>query len=99
VAEGLLDRQRAGRRWIYELTPSGVQALEARSEEVAALELRTGVRFDGAARLDGDLARFGARLNRAAPFVDSDKIAAILDAAADEVERLVPESVTEEEPS
>jgi DNA-binding PadR family transcriptional regulator len=97
VAEGLLERQRDGRRRRYQVTPTGRHALDTRAEDLAALELRTGVRFDGASRLDGHLARFGARVTKVAPFVDADRVAAILDAAAVEVERLVPQSANEEE--
>jgi DNA-binding PadR family transcriptional regulator len=97
VAEGLLERRRDGQRQLYQLTRTGRAALEVRSEALAALELRTGVRFDGAGRLDGHLARFGARLNEVAPFADIDAVAAILDAAAEEIERLVPQSAHEEE--
>jgi DNA-binding PadR family transcriptional regulator len=88
VVEGLLERHRFGQRQLYQLTPRGTEALDARSEDLAALELRTGVRFDGGSHLDGHLARFGARLDKVAPFVDADAVEAILDAAAIEIERL-----------
>lgn len=97
VTEGLLERRRAGHRQLYQLTQTGIDALEARSEALAALELRTGVRFDGAGRVEGHLARFGARLTKVAPFVDADAVAAILDASAAEIERLVPCTNEEEE--
>lgn len=97
LAEGLLDRRRVGRRSVYEITPTGMEALEARSEDLAALEIRTGLRFDGANRLDGQLARFGARLARVAPFVDDDAVGTILNDAAAAIERLVPRSAEKEE--
>ena len=97
VAEGLLGRRRDGHRQRYMVTPAGRAALDARAEDLAALEIRTGVRFDGASRLDGHLARFGARIIEVAPFVDADEVAGILDAAALEVERLVSDSAHEEE--
>jgi DNA-binding PadR family transcriptional regulator len=96
VAEGLLERQAAGQRQRYRLTPTGLAALDARSDDLAAIELRTGLRFDGASRLDGELARFGTRIAKVAPFVDADAVAAILEAAAVEVERLGPRSVNKE---
>lgn len=97
VAEGLLERRRDGHRQRYMVTPAGRAALDARAGDLAALEIRTGVRFDGASRVDGDLARFGARITEVAPFVDADEVAGILDAAALEVERLVSDSAHQEE--
>lgn len=96
-AEGLLDRRRDRQRRLYEITPTGKKALAARSEELAALEVRTGIRFDGASRLDGDVARFGARVSKVAPFVDAAAVAAILDAAASEIEQLATQPSMEEE--
>lgn len=97
VAEGLLERRRAGRRQLYQLTPTGAEALEDRSEALAMLELRTGVRFDGTGGIDGHLARFGARVNKVAPSVDANEVAEILDAAAEQIERLVAQPANEEE--
>jgi DNA-binding PadR family transcriptional regulator len=96
-AEGLLDGRRVGRRSVYQLTATGLEALEERSEDLAALEARTGLRFDGTDGLDGHLARFGARLAQVAPLVDADAVEMILDRAATEVERLVPPSRDKEE--
>jgi hypothetical protein len=55
------------------------------------------VDLDEDGKLDGHLARLIARLNHAAPLADHDAIGAILHAAADEIEALVPQAASEEE--
>lgn len=56
-AEGLIEGEaRAGKK-VYRSTAAGDDALQARSELLAALELRTGVRLERGASLEPLLAR------------------------------------------
>jgi DNA-binding PadR family transcriptional regulator len=87
-AEGLIEgEEHAGRR-VYETTAAGANALAERADVLAALELRTAVRVRRSETLEPTLARFRARLAPLSGRVDADAVAAVLDRAATEIERL-----------
>lgn len=86
TAEGLLtSAEEAGRR-VYSITPVGTEALAARSDALAALEVRTGVHLVHRPRLDAALARFEARVRAAASQLDPDDLERRLDEAAGTIE-------------
>ena len=63
--DGLVGASTDGRRSIYSLTDRGHQALRARGEELAALEVRTGIRLRAATSVDGMIDRFATRARSA----------------------------------
>jgi DNA-binding PadR family transcriptional regulator len=84
--EGLIVARDDGDRRIFELTPEGVVALSRRSDRLAVLEARLGVRFaDG---LDASLARFAQRVRSAGAHVDVARVEEILGRAASEIESM-----------
>src|SRR3954453_11215435 len=85
-AERLLEGELEADRNIYRATEEGIEALEKRVDDLAALELRTGVRVRSAASLDGVLARFRARLSPLAGRIDAAALEPVLDRAAAEIE-------------
>ncbi len=89
-SEGLIEGHVAdgGGKTVYANTPAGDEALQLRGELLAALELRTGVRFGGEDSLEPLLARFKARLAPLSGHVDPLAAAAVLDRAAGEIEAL-----------
>jgi DNA-binding PadR family transcriptional regulator len=87
-AEGLIDGEAIGGKTVYRNTPSGEEALEARDDVLAEIELRTGVRLSPGGSLDPLLARFKARLAPLSGHVDPDRAAAVLERAAIEIEKL-----------
>ena len=87
-AEGLIEGQEAGGRKTYTATDAGTAALAERQDALATLELRTGVRVRRSETLEPTLARFKARLAPLSGLVDADAVAAVLDRAATEIERL-----------
>jgi DNA-binding PadR family transcriptional regulator len=87
-AEGLIAADADGTRTVYSNTPAGDEALRARDELLAELELRTGVRLAGDESLEPLLARFKARLAPLSGHVDASAAAAVLDRAAGEIEAL-----------
>lgn len=87
-AEGLLDGETDGGRTTYRTTVAGAAALAERTENLAALELRTGVHVRPSESLDSTLARFKARLAPISGRLDVDAVAAVLDRAAAEIEGL-----------
>jgi DNA-binding PadR family transcriptional regulator len=82
--EGLVSSTDEGRRAVYSLTAVGRRALDKRSEQLAAIELRTGVVIRATAEID----RVLVRARDAAARVDADKALVILTRAAEELEAL-----------
>lgn len=85
-AEGLLVGEAAAGRTTYRTTEAGAEAVAARIDDLAALELRTGVRVQPAESLDSALARFKARLAPLSGRVDVAEVAPVLERAAAEIE-------------
>src|SRR3954469_22219883 len=86
--EGLLEGQEANGRKTYTATAAGADALAEREDALAALELRTAIRVRRSDTLEPTLARFKARLAPLSGRVDADAVAAVLERAAAEIERL-----------
>jgi DNA-binding PadR family transcriptional regulator len=82
--EGLVSGSDDGRRAVYSLTAVGRRALDKRSEQLAALELRTGARI----RRAGELDRLLVRARDAAVHVDEEKALVVLTRAVEELEAL-----------
>lgn len=96
-AEGLLAGESLGGRTTYRTTAEGAEALAEREDDLAALEVRTGVRVRPSDSLDSALARFKARLVPLSGRVDAETVTAVLDRAAAEIEshsRLANERTT-----
>jgi DNA-binding PadR family transcriptional regulator len=87
-AEQLLSGEVDAGRTIYQTTPAGVEALETRADDLAALEGRTGVCLQGAESLDTALSRFKARLSPLSGRLDLTTVEPILERAATEIEDL-----------
>ena len=87
-AEALIEGEVGDGRTTYRTTPAGDEALGARSDALAALELRTGVRLARADCIEPALARFKARLAPLSGQVDPEVVAAVLERAATEIESL-----------
>ena len=86
TTEGLLTSEEVAGRRVYSITPLGTEALAARSDALAALEVRTGVHLVHGPRLDAALARFEARVRAAASQLDPDDLERLLDEAAGTIE-------------
>jgi DNA-binding PadR family transcriptional regulator len=84
--EGLVEGQIERSRTTFSITPAGAEALTERMDDVAALELRTGVRVAGVETLDAAISKFKARLAPLAGLIDFAIVAPILDRAAAEIE-------------
>ena len=76
-AEGLIIGEVGDGRTTYRTTAAGEAALDARSDALAALELRTGARLARADSIEPVLARFKARLARLSGHVDREAVAAV----------------------
>jgi DNA-binding PadR family transcriptional regulator len=87
-AEGLIEGELGDGRTTYHTTAAGTEALGARSDALAALEVRTGVRLGREDSIEPVLARFRARLAPLSGRVDCDAVAAVLERAAAEIESL-----------
>jgi DNA-binding PadR family transcriptional regulator len=87
-AEGLIGGQADNGKTTYHATAAGDEALEARRDKLAALELRTGTRFGDADSIEPLLARFRARLAPLSGRVDPQAVAAVLKRAAADIESL-----------
>nr|MDQ3724922.1 hypothetical protein [Actinomycetota bacterium] len=85
-SEGLLEGESGGGRTIYRASAAGAEALAERADNLAELELRTGVEVRPAMSLEATLSRFKARLAPLAGRVDVEAAAAVLDRAATEIE-------------
>ena len=95
-AEGLIDGQAHDGKTTYRVTLAGEQAIEARRDALAALEVRTGARFGDADSIEPLLDRFRARLVPLSGRVDPQAIAAVLQRAAADIESLDGLSTTKE---
>jgi DNA-binding PadR family transcriptional regulator len=95
-AEGLIDGQSSDGKTTYRVTAAGEQAIEARRDALAALEVRTGARFGDADAIEPLLDRFRARLLPLSGRVDPQAIAAVLQRAAADIESLDGLSRTKE---
>jgi DNA-binding PadR family transcriptional regulator len=87
-AEELIAGERSDGKTTYRTTGAGDDALAARSEPLAALELRTGTRLGRGDSLEAAVARFKARLAPLSGRVDPEAVAAVLERAANEIEGL-----------
>ncbi len=87
-AEGLIIGEVDDGRTTYRTTAAGEAALSARSDALAALELRTGARLARADSIEPALARFKARLAQLSGHLDREAVAAVLERAAIEIESL-----------
>jgi DNA-binding PadR family transcriptional regulator len=85
-AERLLEGETQDGRNTYRVSDAGVEALEKRVDDLAALELRTGVRVRPTESLESVLAEFRARLSPLSGRVDVAEMKPILDRAAVEIE-------------
>jgi DNA-binding PadR family transcriptional regulator len=95
-AEGLIDGKTHDGKTTYRVTPAGEQAIEARRDALASLEVRTGARFGDADSIEPLLDRFRARLVPLSGRVDPQAIAAVLQRAAADIESLDGLSTTKE---
>lgn len=95
-AEGLIDGKTHDGKTTYRVTPAGEQAVEARRDALASLEVRTGARFGDADSIEPLLDRFRARLVPLSGRVDPQAIAAVLQRAANDIESLDGLSTTKE---
>jgi DNA-binding PadR family transcriptional regulator len=77
-----------GRPKRYTLTKIGKQALANRLEDVAAIEVRTGVNLQAGTTTDAALARFVARSKDAAVRVPADALNRVLDETVKKIEKL-----------
>lgn len=94
--EGLIDGQTHDGKTTYRVTTAGEQAIEARRDALAALELRTGARFGDAESIQPLLDRFRARIAPLSGRVDPQAIAAVLQRAATDIESLAGLPTTKE---
>lgn len=85
-AELLLEGEADAGRTTYQVTEAGAEALEKRVDDLAALELRTGVLVGPTESLESVLARFKARLAPLSGRVDVAAVAPVLNRAAAEIE-------------
>ena len=81
-----LDGAGAGRR--YRLTDHGTRALAARRDELAGLELRTGVRLAPDESVDELLETFGSRVRQLARHLEREDLEAALHRTTQELLRL-----------
>ena len=86
--EGLITCVGDGAGRTYRLTDRGRRALAARQEDLARLELRTGVRLLPDASLDALLRGFVARVGQLAPRLARRDVEEILDRATGELIQL-----------
>ncbi|MEX1142718.1 MAG: helix-turn-helix transcriptional regulator [Thermoleophilaceae bacterium] len=85
-AEGLLAGETDAGRTTYRATAAATGALADRTDDLAALELRTGVHIRSPQTLESELARFKARLAPLSGRIDVTAVAPVLDRAAAEIE-------------
>ena len=96
--EGLLAGEAQDGRTTYEATSAGLEAVQERRDDLAALELRTAVRIQPEESLEAALARFRARLTPLSGLVDAESVASVLDRAATEIESRYRLPTKEEKP-
>jgi len=90
--EGLITSDGGGSSRTYRLTAQGRRALAARRDDLARLELRTGVRLLPDDSLDALLESFLSRVRQLAPHITHADLEAALDLATDD---LLQRSTTE----
>lgn len=88
--EGLIAGEVVGDKTVYRIMPTGEKALDDRSEQLAAIELRLEVRLSQGDSLDALLTSFKARLSPLSGRVDPAGAEEILEQAASEIELLAP---------
>lgn len=86
-SEGLLEADTRGSRAVNRLTERGRRALSSRRDDLAGLEIRTGVRLQDTASVEAVLDGFVRRVRHLAPRFDPGQLAAVLDRTADTLER------------
>ncbi|MBI5311326.1 MAG: PadR family transcriptional regulator [Actinobacteria bacterium] len=89
-SEALIEGRVQGDKTVYSITEPGRKALEDRSEMLAALELRVGVRLGQGDSLESQLTRFKARLAPLSGHIDPAAAAIVLEQAAHDIEQLKP---------
>jgi DNA-binding PadR family transcriptional regulator len=87
LGEKLIRSDKAARK-AYEVTATGIAALERRAEMLAAIEVRTGARLRETGELQPVLDRFVARMQEHAGKVDPAAVEAVLERAAGQIESL-----------
>ncbi|MGA9874947.1 MAG: PadR family transcriptional regulator [Solirubrobacteraceae bacterium] len=87
-AEGLIEGELGEGKTTYRTTTAGEQALAARSDGLAALELRTGTRLGAGDSIEAAFASFKARLAPLSGRVDPQAVMVVLERAAGEIESL-----------
>lgn len=95
TAEGLLVRIDDDSRARYLATATGERAVVDRRGELLALEERTGVRLEPGDDLERSLTRLEARVRAVAGRVDPDRVARVIDHAAQQIEDLDPHPTKE----
>jgi DNA-binding PadR family transcriptional regulator len=95
-AERLLSGEAKSGRTTYSATPAGVEAVEKRRDDLAVLELRTGIHIQPEESLDAALARFKARLTPLSGRIDPAGVTAVLERAATEIESRYRHTIKEE---
>lgn len=87
-AEGLIQGEVGDGKTTYRITAAGKQALGARGDALAALELRTGTRLGAGDSIEAAFASFKARLAPLSGRVDPQAVVVVLERAAGEIESL-----------
>ena len=88
TAERLLKAESDGRAKRYWLTDAGRKALDQRRRQLAAVEARTGARLREEGSLGPMLDRFVERVMQRSGIVEPRAVEAVLEKAADEIERI-----------
>lgn len=89
VAERLLATDTDGRGKRYRLTKLGVQALDSRRKQLAALEQRTGTSLRDDTSLRPELDCFSQQVMKLSGRVDPQDVARILDETVTKIEKLI----------
>ena len=87
-AEGLIRSTDENGKSIYRIAPVGKQALEKRSDQLAALEVRTGARLRDRDSVESMLQRFSEAVRKQSGRVDADAIERVLTHAAADIASL-----------
>ena len=83
--EGLITSEGSGASRVYELTPLGRRALDARRADVVRLELRTGTQLVADDSLDAFLQHFVDRVRQLAPRLVRSDLESTLNRTTDEL--------------
>ncbi|MGH2973296.1 MAG: PadR family transcriptional regulator [Solirubrobacterales bacterium] len=98
-AERLLEAKAEAGRNTYRATEAGTKAIEERLDDLAVLELRTGVQVRPGKTVESALARFKARLIPLSGRVDVATVELVLERAAAEIESHYRPTTKQEEQS